>query len=331
MTWRRCADLPVATSAPQVVRIGDIIYVGGGYREPGASKAVFQYSVHMDAWTPLPPCPTHQHGLTSLRGRLVAIGGILRESSGKVTNVVLTFGDGHKWKEELPPMPTSRSLLSTTSHDDQLVVAAGGVTGTECNGTCVRTDVVEILAEGSWYKTPSLPFPTYTLSMCSLGNRIYALGGVGSPHQSRTTLYVHLSSLLGDAEIIESDYVTLHQSLKTWQRLRGRHPLPSSSLLELDGKLMAFGGEAWHKRNIRGTPVVTMYNFDTDTWVECKGASLPVPVYRPGVVRLGSDEVMVVGGENTMQRLTSQVNITEPVGMLEVYNRWREPPYSKIT
>lgn len=329
MTWRRCADLPVATSAPQVVQIGDRVYVGGGYREPGSSKDIYQYSIQTDTWKPLPPCPTHQHGLTRLRGELVVIGGILRGSSGKITNTVLTFEDD-TWREVLPPMPTARSLLSTISRSNTIIIAAGGVTGTECNGSCVRTDVVEILVENCWYNTLPLPFPTYTFSMCTLGDHVYALGGVGSPHESRTALHAHFSSLLGDAEAIESDYTTLYQCLKTWRHLKGRHPLPSSSLVELDGKLMALGGEAWSERNIRGTTFMTTYNFDTDTWVKCKGASLPVPVYRPGVAKLEEGEVMVVGGENKMQKFTKAVYLAEPLGVCEVYNRWKEPVYSKI-
>lgn len=317
--WRRCADLPVAISAPQVVRIGDCVYVGGGYRKPGAIKAVFCYNLLRDTWTALPHCPTYQHGLAKLSDELVAIGGILTGPLGEITNKVMTFRDG-TWKEVLPLMPTQRCLLSTTSYDNRLIIAAGGIQSIKSNGKPSRTNTVELfIAERQWYTTKSLPFPTYTFSTSIIGNRCYILGGVGAPDESCTTLYATLSSLLENAEPAESGYSTL-QCMATWRRLKGRHPLPSSSLVELDGKLVALGGERWSQLSIHGTKFISTYNVPTNTWVECKGAELPVPLYRPGVVKLDNDEVVVVGGETKMQQFVSQVFIGEFLGMFRVYN-----------
>lgn len=316
MKWRRCADLPVAMSAPQVVQIGNCVYVGGGYRNPGANKAVFCYDMISDAWSTLRTCPTLQHGLAKLNGRLVAVGGTLT-ASGKKTNTVLTFEDGI-WQALLLPMPTSRCLLSTSSYDNRVIIAAGGIVDAKENGKCERTDVVEIfIKDRQWYRTVHLPFPGYSFSTSIVGDQCYMLGGVGSPNESCTTVHTTFSALLENADKAESDYMTL-RTLSKWNCLKGKHPLPSSSLVEVDGKLLALGGENWTSHTIRGSLFISCYDFFTNTWVECKGAQLPVPLYRPGVLKLADEEVMVIGGERKMQHFSKRVSIGEPLGVFEI-------------
>ena len=101
-------------SAPQIVRIGDYVYVGGGYSDRLGAQTIFKYSISHDTWTPLPHCPTIHYGLASLDKKLVVIGG---KSHGEPTNNVYTLKDD-TWKEILPPMPTPRFLLSTLSHEE---------------------------------------------------------------------------------------------------------------------------------------------------------------------------------------------------------------------
>lgn len=303
-------------SAPQAVRIGDQIYVGGGYRNPGASKAVLRYDTMKDAWSPLPSCPTLQHGLATLNSKLVALGGTL-SASGKKTNTVLTF-EGGLWQALLPPMPTPRSLLSTSSYENRLIIAAGGITDTKSDGKSSRTDMVEIfIKDRQWYRTLHLPFPGYTFSTSTIGDTCYILGGVANPHQSRTTLHTTHSALLKNAEVAECDYVTL-KTASTWKPLGGRHPLPSATLVQVDGKLLALGGEKWTARGIQGSVFISAYDFSAGMWVECKGAQLPSALYRPGVVKLDHDEVMVIGGESKTQQFSTHVSIGEPLGMVQV-------------
>ena len=139
VVWRKCADLPVARSAPS---IGDSVYVSTGFTKPSDSHAIMKYSLSQDAWMPLPPCPTYQHSLATLNEELIAIGGEVG-SPRKSTNKVYTLRRD-EWVEVLPPMPTSHSFLSTASHENRLIIAAGGVKEFKRNGVIVRTDVVEI-------------------------------------------------------------------------------------------------------------------------------------------------------------------------------------------
>lgn len=322
MRCRKCTDLPLAISAPQVVRIRDHIYVGGGFRKPGDRKTIFRYNIKKNTWKPLPPCPTQQHALATLNNQLVVIGGtLLGAPSGEKTNIVLTFKEGG-WTNQLPVMPTPRCLLSAMSHENRLIIAVGGIVGTKKDGECSRTDIVEIfIRKQQWYRTKRLPFPAYSLSTCIMGNTCYALGGVGTRRQSCTMLCATIASLLEKAEPAESDYMPLRCS-STWSELQGRHPLPSSALVEVDRWLMALGGEKWNALSAHGTPFISIYDFERDEWVECQGVELPEAVYRPGVAKLDFDEVMVIGGETKMQEFSSSAFIVESLGLIQLQNHY---------
>ena len=114
LTWERKVDLPVGIASPQIVKIDNFVFVGGGVRNRSEISAVFQYSVIDNSWTTLPQCLAVRQGLATLNGELTSVGGI---NSQEVTNIVYTFRDG-QWKEILPPMPTPRYNLSTMSHND---------------------------------------------------------------------------------------------------------------------------------------------------------------------------------------------------------------------
>ncbi len=43
VTRKRKADLPLEISSPQIVKIGDCVFLGGGYRKEHAEKTAFQY------------------------------------------------------------------------------------------------------------------------------------------------------------------------------------------------------------------------------------------------------------------------------------------------
>ena len=140
LTWERKADLPVGTSSPQIVKIGNFVFVGGGFHNRFDNSAIFQYSISENTWTTLPQCPASHQGLTTLNGELVSVGGT---HSQRVINIVYTFRDG-EWKQVLPPMPTPRYLLSTVSHKNEMIVAVGGATGTARDGRASISQVVEI-------------------------------------------------------------------------------------------------------------------------------------------------------------------------------------------
>ncbi len=299
LSWKKCMNLPVAISAPQVVKIGDCVYMGGGMRRD-EYKGVYKFDTKQETWTSLPPCPAIQYGLTTLNGELIVIGGQL---FNRATNTAYTFRD-KKWIEVLPPMPTARCLLSTVSHNNEIVLAAGGTTLVDNIGRAMNTDVVEIYTQENqtWHTTNPLPFPICAFSMCIISDTCYILGGTVNEDECCIALHATIPSLLQTATATSS-----YQKL-VWKQFIDEHPLNLSSVVELNGRLTAMGGSSRIIQR-RGTKFISTYSFGNATWVECKGAQLPVPLYRAGVVKLDSDQVMIVGGQPKMQQFSAAVYI----------------------
>ncbi len=302
MIWKKHADMPVARSAPSAVRIGDYAYVGGGYTKPGSRGNIQRYNISKDEWTLLPKCPNNCHGLASLNKELVVIGG---ERSNVATNIVYTFRDG-TWKQLLPPMPTPRSLPSTTSHEDQIIIAAGGLTHTTVKGEKIRTDVVEIYKRGEWYTTKRLPFLIDSMDMTIMDNTCYILGGCARYEKFlRFTIVSTLSSLLIENAVPEDPtYSTVHPV--KWDTFPCKHPLLGTTITGVSGLLTTIGG---CDKDCIGTKLISTYDFHSDSWVKCKGAELPLSLFRPGVMKLDDNRVMLFGGEVQSRRFSSQVFI----------------------
>ena len=72
----------------------------------------------------------------------------------------------------------------------------------------------------------------------------------------------------------------------------------------LEGKVIAMGG-SYYVMLRRGTRFISSYNFAADMWVECQGAQLPVPLYRPGLVKLAGNIVMIIGGQSEMKQYSN--------------------------
>ena len=305
--WRRCADSPVTNAIPPTVKIGDNVYVGKGLRKRGDESSIYKYSLTHDTWSRLPACPTYQHGLATLDDELIVIGGHTSTNDGLamvLTNKVYTFRD-NKWQQVVPPMPTPRNLLSTASYENKLIIAAGGTINKSSKGESMRTDNVEIYKkeDDCWYSTTRLPFPVTQFTIKMIGDKCYTLGGTADNFkQISTALYASVSSLLENAAPADTKYTT-PQTKSTWEELQDRHPLTYPSLVELDGRLVVMGGSVDHVQR-HGSKFISTYNFATDTWVECKGAKLPLALYRPGLVNLGNNKVMLIGGQPRSQQFS---------------------------
>ena len=284
------------------MKIGDNVYVGDGLRKLKYKTTIFKYSLTHDTWSHLPDCPTLQHGLATLDDELIVIGGLTPDNLQ--TNNVYTFRAA-KWQQVLPPMPTPRGSLSTASYENKLIIAAGGTINLNFKGETTRTDVVEIYKKDDcWYSTTRLPFQITQFTIQVIGDKCFTLGGVANSYNDcYTALYASVSSLLEHAIPADSKYTT-PQIQSTWEKIPEQHPLTCPSLVELDGRLVVIGGSVDELQR-RGSKFISIYDFATDTWVECKGAELPLALYRPGLVNLGNNKVMLIGGQPRSQQFSN--------------------------
>ena len=291
--------MPEPISVPQVVKIGNHVYVGGGMRR--MKGPMFKYSLHEDTWTVLPLCRTSGHSLATLDDELLAIGGMMPVN--EVAHTVYTLRR-NKWMEVLPPMPTPRCLHSSATHENRVIITAGGTTSIKETGERTQTDAVEIyIKDNQWYTTKRLPLPSSSFSLSIINDTCYILGG----NTTNYTMYATISSLLENAEPVDSQY-SMPQCPVTWDQLKEKHPLILNTAVEINGNLFVMGGSPDIIMH-HGTRFISTYDFATDTWVECKGAELPVPLYRTTVLNLDNDEVISIGGQPKSQQFSAEVFI----------------------
>ena len=113
------------------------------------------------------------------------------------TNMVYTYYEEQSqvWKETIPPMPTARRDPGVLSLQSALVVAGGFTPSLD------YTDKVEIfkLDTLQWYKTDPLPTDCRDVSLVTIGNTCYALGGYKHPLYLNQALYASVDDLLCNA------------------------------------------------------------------------------------------------------------------------------------
>ena len=137
--------------------------------------------------------------------------------------------------------------------------------------------------------------------MCTINETCYILGGTARKDSVKIVICSTIFALLENATVSR-------QHVLPWKRLPDEHPLCCSTPVELNGRLVTVGGSS-HPMQREGTRFIGAYDYNIGMWVECKGAQLPVPLYRAGVVKLDSDQVMIVGGQPKMQQFSAAVYI----------------------
>ena len=281
--WRRGADLPVAMYRPHLVKIGNNIYCGGGYTgKVETSRLVFKYDPTADTWSPLPPCPTYNHGLSELDNALVSLGGIKHYIP---TNSVYKFQDPN-WVTCLPPMPTARFDLSAFTYNTHLI-ACGGVTSWTSIEQFTSTTTVEMLNSetGQWSTLVPLPFALRLMSTAISNGRCYLIGGADQEGLELRACSAPLPLLIESAS-------QPSPSSAVWEVLPNC-PLYASTAAELGGCVLALGGMT--QASVASTDVY-LYSRNSKSWRRTTAVNFPIASYRATSATLAGDSIVVVGG-----------------------------------
>lgn len=247
MKWKECTSLPVPISVPQVVKIGNRIYVGGGLRRRDEFKNVLMYNLDQDdaKWTQLEYCSTYWHSLAATKNdELIVIGGIER-ASGKVVNSVYTYG-GYGWIQaddhEIAPMPTAKFCHSSKTYQKNLIIVAGGYTHISNIGEKICSDAVEvyIVKNNQWLSTEPLPFPLNVLSLKIINDKCY-VEHINEDKESSYSSIIRtesaLSTFLEHAERGDASQCSLK-----WGSDRYPVDLLFATIGEIEKLVFAFGG-----------------------------------------------------------------------------------------
>ena len=310
--WRKVANLPAGMGRPQVVVVGEMVYVGGGRTYiTDNSFLVFQYNPASDEWTTLLPCRVSGIGLGQLSGELLTVGGWTQD--GVISNKVYHYKpESQEWEEFLQPMPTARAGLTVISAPSALI-ACGGVTNVsddEFRGDSTAVEVYTIEA-AQWHTTDPLPIPCWLMTSATINDTGYLLGGVTTDQKpTKTVLYAPVASLIQRATSHPQQSASAARPDSTssaWKTLRDT-PLVASAAASLGGTLLAVGGCDDHDQD-KTLPAVHVYSPATSTWIRVESGDLPGPRYFCTSVELSGNRVLVIEGHDQNMEVMNTVSL----------------------
>ena len=233
----------------------------------GAWARLYSYS---ESWSFM-VTPTYWYGLTIYDDHLVLVGG-REDLSSRVTNkiwLLQSLGeDGREeWKEDaIPPMPSRRYGVSAVGYDKLLLVAGGR----DENGQDMKT--VELYQLGQWRSTTPLPRPCSWMSSTVMGSHVVLAGGRGQGN-----------------EVYHCSVDTIKSKTLQWERLADA-PLENSSIITLNGVLLAIGGYTGSSLS------AAMFGFFPHTRSWHHFFNLPLPLYSTSTAVTPTGQIVAVGG-----------------------------------
>ena len=258
------------------------VYYGGGasvYEHHRHQYIICCYDPSKDEWTTLPPLPAAVRcfGLGQVNDKLVTVGG--KEECDKITvatdKVYVYDEQSQKWNS-LAPMLIARFSPGVLSLKTALIVAGGAAITKKTNFfgriSYIPTElnIVEVFKPDmlQWYQVNPLPRACYGISLISISNKCYALGGtIFLPEiLSATTeitldqaLVVSIDDLLHFAEPITQS---------VWRRLRGNTPSfnskPAAAMLAGNLLAVATHSSSWFNEKPTG---ICMYQSSKNSWI----------------------------------------------------------------
>ena len=281
---------------PHLIRIGHYIYCGGGATDKAnTDRLVFKYDNTTDTWSPLPPCPTRNHGLSTFNGQLVSTGGIPHDATSLIpTNKVYTFQESN-WVAALPPMHTARFQPSTFTYNTHLIVC-GGVTSWTSVKQHTCTSTVEMLNSetGQWSTLAPLPFARRMMSVAVSDDKCYFIGGADQGVKNPRACTAPLPLLTESAS-----------QPSPWEVFPDC-PLYGSTAAVLGGCVLALGGMT--QANISSTDI-HLYSRNSKSWRRTTAVNLPIALYGATSTTLAEDSIIVVAGKENPQNKLNTVFI----------------------
>jgi hypothetical protein len=144
-SWAALASSPLERTEVGAARVGDGIYVVGGYISTGGTTArMVRYDISDDRWTEVAPMPigVNHPGITALDGYVYVLGGNLG-SDERSRRLYRYDPRGDRWKR-LADAPTARSALALGGIGHRLY-AAGGSSATD--DTVQRLEIYNLRTE----------------------------------------------------------------------------------------------------------------------------------------------------------------------------------------
>ena len=260
------------------------VYTGGGEASSDREKqTVVVYDPKWDSYDTLPPYTCNYFSMAVVNDQLVLVGGVDVQTD-KVTNKLGVWNEqSRRWTHPLPPMTTACSSPSVATHNNRWLVVMGGHGGKDYLS---RVNVLDTTEPGQWYHAASLPQPCYNISLATIGNTCYLLGGFtkGSA-ASIKVISVCLDDLISQA-VSQSASASAPPTPSPWQSLPDT-PLERSTALAFNGALLTVGGYG-------GSTAIYHYQPSSRSWI--KARKLPSGRSQCTCTVLPSGDLYVTGG-----------------------------------
>ena len=295
LQWRVGQRAPWPTYGKSVTVSGEMAYFHDGV----SSSKILMYNSTTEQWTVLPECSKGYFSITIVNELLTAIGGV---SSLTATKSLLSLSQQkrwlhtqQKWIEQFPPMTYYHSNPAVATTITSLIVAGGW--GPDEEKAAVEVMDTETL---HWSTVASLPHPLWQAMATICGGRMYIGSGVtGGSEWTKSVLVCEVRDLLQSATPQPLTPAHTHHS-HVWREI-AELPVVMSSLISLQGQLLAIGG----KSAAGATSEVRQYDVTTNSWSVISHTRRKQ--YSSLAAVLPNNRLMVVGGGTKAH--TSQNNV----------------------
>lgn len=269
------------------VFLDNMLYLGGGYT--GSSKTdaiVYACDLSAGKWEKLPPCPLKWSTVTTVRGKLVLVGGRLTHGAklASYTNKVAVWNaDTQEWGFPLAPMAVQRMAPVVISFENHLIAAGGRKGSLDYQAEMMHAKV------GKWVRSPSLPLRCLSNTSAVVGDEWY-LADVTNGIVCYANIRDYVTAATRDLSI--KGVPTTEIAVPLWQRLACNPPAIPFKVASINSKLVAFSDP--HQVNI----TVHMYLHQQEIWAEIAG-KFPCTFGTAFLLESNREEntVYVLGGE----------------------------------
>jgi Kelch motif protein len=287
--WVSLAQSPTPRGEVSAARIGNVVYVVGGFDSTGHTTAEVQrLDLVSGRWSSVAPMPEALNHMSAVSygGRLYVVGGYSQPSdtsAGAVRGFWRYDPASGRW-QTMPDAPVARAAAGAAVLGHRLYVAGGR------NDTSVALSSLAIFdfETGRWSLGPSLVHAREHVAAVAARGAVWLLGGRVSGVGS-------------------TDVERYRPGATTWQEMSPL-PVPRSGfqVVAADGGLFAVGGE----NGASTVPEVDRLDLRADRW--SRVASLPVARHGLGVVADGPLVFAIDGGPQpglTMSRVVERLRV----------------------
>ena len=282
----RNSELTPRFSSALFINDDDIYVVGGNKSDFTLSNANEAYNVTTGVWTAKAdmPAPRTRFGVFKLDSLAYVVGGLLED--GTITNSVLTYDiKNDQWIASADDISLPISMITTAVENGDYGYVFGGLN----ENRDVVSSSYRFSKAGGWEAITSKPTPTVGHSLISVGNLVYAIGGINAQGEAVNKVEVYNTETNTWAE--KANMITPRGYLATFYQ---------------SGNIYAVGGldNNWYSLNVN-----ERYNIETDAWEE----DIPLTHERSSLVAVSSKETSyVIGGID--------IGISEVKGYNESYS-----------